>query len=309
MMIKAIQIFIVSIFITLISHTNILACEVCGCGNGGSFFGILPQSHKGFVGLRYSYKSYDSHLSSVNLKAREDFWKTELWARAYPLKKVQVLAFVPYLINQQTIQKTGKQLHLNGFGDVTALANYNVINTVNDTVNHQFNHNLLIGGGVKLPFGKYKFDLLSETEVANANFQLGTGSVDFLLNLVYTIRHKDWGLNYDFSYKINTHNSDNYQFGNRLNSNLALLYFKKINSDFTIIPNVGLLFEDAAFDTKNKIINTQTGGYSTFGAVGVESYYKSFSMGINYQEPITQDLSGGELKANARLNLHFTLMI
>lgn len=308
-MIKAIQIFILSIFIIIINQTNTLACEVCGCGNGGSFFGILPQSHKGFIGLRYSYKSYDSHLSSVNLKAREDFWKTELWARAYPFKKVQVLTFVPYLINQQTIQKTGKELHLNGLGDVTALANYNIINTVNDTVNHRFNHNLLVGGGVKLPTGKYKYDLLSETEVANANFQLGTGIIDFLLNLVYTIRHKDWGLNYDFSYKINTQNSDNYTFGNRLNTNLALLYFQKINSDFTVIPNVGISFENAELDIKNKIRNTQTGGYSTFGSVGVESYYKNVSFGINYQKPIMQDLSGGELNANARLNLHFTVLI
>ncbi len=308
-MTKAFQIFILSFFIMLTNPTTMLACEVCGCGNGGSFFGILPQSHKGFIGLRYGYKSYDSHLSSVNLKAQEDFWKTELWARIYPFKKVQVLAFVPYLINQQTIQKTSKQVHLNGLGDITILANYYVVNTVNDTVNRRFNHNLLIGGGTKLPTGKYKYDLLSDTEVANANFQLGTGSVDFLLNLVYTMRHKNWGLNYDFSYKINTQNSDNYQFGNRLNTNLALLYFQKFDTGFTLIPNAGLAFEQAALDTKNRIVNTQTGGYATFGTVGVESYYKSFSMGINYQEPIIQDLSGGELRANARLNVHFTILI
>lgn len=32
-------------------------------------------------------------------------------------------------------------------------------------------------------------------------------------------------------------------------------------------------------------------------------------LGVNYQKSINQDLSGGELKANTRLNVHFTILI
>ncbi len=53
----------------------------------------------------------------------------------------------------------------------------------------------------------------------------------------------------------------------------------------------------------------QTGRYSTFGSLGIESYYKNVFLGVNYQKPINQDLSGGELKTNARLNVNFTILI
>lgn len=54
---------------------------------------------------------------------------------------------------------------------------------------------------------------------------------------------------------------------------------------------------------------SQTGRHSTFDSLGIESYYKNVFLGVNYQKPINQDLSGGELKTNARLNVHFTILI
>ena len=293
----------------LISPKSSSACDLCGCGNGGSFLGILPQAHRGFVGLRYGYKSYDSHINSVSSQTHEDFWKTELWARAFPFKKVQVLAFMPYNFNKQTIQKTGQQTDLQGLGDISILANYNMLNTMTDTIQHQFFHNLMIGGGVKLPTGRYKYDLYNDTEVGNPNFQLGTGSLDFMLNLVYTLRHKSWGLNTDLSYKINTENSDKYRFGNRIITNISALYFIRLGDQKTLMPNVGISYENGNLDTKSGVKNIRTGGEALLGSYGLESYFKKFSMGVNYQVPIAQNLSNGELRANNRLNVHFTVML
>ncbi|MEA5460839.1 hypothetical protein VB796_17400 [Arcicella sp. LKC2W] len=286
-----------------------LACDLCGCGNGGSFWGIMPQSHKSFVGLRYGYRSYDSHVKSVNLQTQEQFWKTELWARVYPLKKVQVLAFIPYNFNKQTIVKTGKQLDIQGIGDMSLLINYNLINTLTDTLQHQFHHNLLVGSGFKLPSGKYKYDYLSDSEVANPNFQLGTGSTDFTLNVFYTMRFKKWGMNSDFSYKMNSQNANEYRFGNRINSNISVIRFVNINPNLMLIPNIGFAYENAAYDVDRGIQNTRTGGEALLGSFGLESYHKKISAGINYQSPITQNLANGELKTNSRLNVHFTIMI
>ena len=285
------------------------ACDLCGCGNGGSFLGILPQSHRGFVGLRYSHKSYDSHINSVSSQTQEDFWKTELWARAYPFKKVQVLAFIPYSFNKQTIKKNGQQTDLQGFGDASMLINYNILNTMTDTIPHRFFHNFLVGGGVKLPTGRYQYDLYSDTEVGNPNFQLGTGSLDFMLNLVYTLRHKNWGLNSDFSYKINSQNSNEYRFGNRMTANVSTLYFIRLGDQKTLMPNAGVTYENGNLDSKSGVKNIRTGGESLLGSYGLESYFKGFSVGVNYQIPIAQNLSNGELRANNRLNLHFTVML
>jgi hypothetical protein len=285
------------------------ACDLCGCGNGGSFWGIMPQSHKSFVGLRYGYRSYDSHLNSINLQTQEQFWKTELWARVYPLKKIQVLAFIPYNFNKQTILKTKKELDIQGIGDISVLINYNLINTVTDTIQHKFYHNLLVGSGLKLPTGRYKYDYLSDNEVANPNFQLGTGSTDFTVNLFYTLRYKKWGLNADFSYKMNSQNSNEYRFGNRINSNISAIHFVNVTPSLMLIPNVGLAYENAAYDVDANIKNTRTGGDALLGSFGLESYYQKISAGINYQCPIAQNLSNGELKTNSRVNVHFTIMI
>ncbi|MEY4540336.1 MAG: hypothetical protein RLZZ306_2093 [Bacteroidota bacterium] len=293
----------------LLSNQKTSACDLCGCGNGGSFWGIMPQSHRAFIGLRYGQKSYDSHFNSPNTQTHEDFWKTELWARVFPFKKVQVLAFIPYNFNRQTIIKTGKILDLRGIGDVSTFVHYNLLNTITDTIPHKFYHNLLIGGGVKLPTGKYDYDLYSDVEVANPNFQLGTGSTDFMVNIVYTLKYKAWGLNYDFSYKINTQNSNEYRFGNRINTNLSALYFVGIGSNITLIPNIGLAYESSELDEKFGIRNSTTGGDVLMGSLGIEGYFKKISMGVNYQKPISQHLSNGELRANNHLNLHFTLMI
>lgn len=285
-----------------------MACDICGCGNGSSFFGILPQSHRGFVGLRYGYKSYSSHLSSVNLRSEETFQKAELWGRFYPVRKLQVLAFVPYFVNRQTLLKTGDQTTLSGLGDASVLVNYNLLNTLMDSTTHQIDHSLLLGGGVKLPTGRYRYDPLSETDVANANFQLGTGSVDVMLNAVYTVRYRQWGINTDATYKLNGTNSNRYQFGNRTMVNTSLLYFGRIGG-VTLVPNAGVTYENARRDREQGVINTRTGGYTTFATAGAESYFGNVSMGLNYQKPVVQNLSNGELRANSRLNFHVTLLI
>ncbi|MDP1051393.1 hypothetical protein, partial [Klebsiella quasipneumoniae] len=84
------------------------------------------------------------------------------------------------------------------------------------------------------PTGRFKYDLNSSEEVANPNFQLGTGSTDFLLNAIYTVRYNQWGLNTDLTYKINTKNSNQYQYGNKLTTALTAFYTKDVGKGNTL---------------------------------------------------------------------------
>ena len=38
------------------------ACDICGCGVGTYYLGILPDFNKRFVGLRYQHKQLTTHL-------------------------------------------------------------------------------------------------------------------------------------------------------------------------------------------------------------------------------------------------------
>ncbi|MDI9866458.1 hypothetical protein QM480_19105 [Flectobacillus sp. DC10W] len=284
------------------------ACDICGCSNGNAFFGILPQSHRGFLGLRYRYSNFDSHLNSQLLKTKESFHTTELWGRFYPLKKVQILAFVPYNFNAQTQILPNITNTIQGLGDITILGHYNVLNTFWDSTAHQVNHNLMLGLGVKAPTGKFKYDQNSVEEVANPNFQLGTGSTDFLVNAIYTVRYDQWGLNTDITYKINTENSNQYRYGNKLTTALTAFYAKGFGQGNTLMPNAGVYWEYAQNDHDKGIINKDTGGYWASANIGCEAFFKKFSFGVTHQMPFAQELSRGELKANARTTAHITFM-
>lgn len=284
------------------------ACDLCGCANGGSYFGMLPQSSRQFVGVRYRTSSFDSHLKSRVLQTKEYFQNTELWGRFYPFKRVQLMAFVPYFFNRQTEKLTGRTFELNGLGDVSVLVNYNVFNTFWDsTYTGHSQHSLLIGTGIKLPTGRFRYDVADPTDVANPNFQLGTGSTDFLLTALYSMRKGNWGWNTDLSYKLNTTNSNEYRFGNRLTAN-SLVFWTKEKGGATFMPNAGLYAEIAAQDHIQQKPNARTGGYLCMANGGLEVFVRNLSVGATYQHPIVQNLSNNEISANARATVHLTLM-
>ena len=296
------------LFLLSMAALPLLACDLCGCSNGGSFFGILPQGHRGFLGVRYRYNTFHSHLSSLNLSSREQFRTAELWGRFYPARRVQVMAFVPYQFSQQTLLKTGAVTPLSGLSDITLLAHYNLLNTfMDDSVVHTVNHNLLVGGGVKLPTGRFRYDENSLLDVANPNFQLGTGSTDWIGNLIYTARYKNWGLNADVSYRVTTTNPNGYRFGNRLNTSASVFYLTSLGSR-SIMPNAGVFVEQAGHDIREGVMNKQTGGYATYLNLGTEVYLNKLSFGVSYRRPVSQYLSQGELRANDQLMTHVTYL-
>ena len=296
------RLFVFSILFSL----NASACDVCGCGNGSSFFGILPQSHFKFGGLRYQTKTFDSHFTSNLLKTEENFQSIEPWLRLYPIKKTQLILMGSVQSNTQTIMASGERKTLSGIGDVSALAHYNVVNTFFDSTAHTLDHIWLLGGGIKLPTGKYDY-AMTEDEVANPNFQLGTGSVDYLVNSIYTVRKNNIGLNVDLSYKINGTNMNHYKFANK--SRAIVNGFAQISvGDFMFLPNIGVLGEYAKNDKQNGIDNRFSGGYMTTAMLGSEIYYKKITAGFLVQKPLIQELSGSELKLRNSLMCHLTLL-
>jgi hypothetical protein len=294
------------LFTLFISNVNSFACDVCGCGNGSSFFGILPQSHFKFGGIRYQTRSFESHFSMPKMKTEENFQIIEPWVRLYPLPKTQLVIMAPYQFGTQTTVFTNKTIKKDGLGDITALMHYNIKNTFFDSTARKFDQIWLIGGGVKLPTGK--FDYISDrTTVDNANFQAGTGSYDFLINSIYTIRKNNWGVNTDLTYKINTTNKIHYKYANK--TRLIINAFKQFTAgDFTIMPNIGVLSEFTKNDTQNGIKNLNTGGYFSNAMLGSELYYKKITAGFTLQKPIKQNMARGELRLKNSFMCHLTLL-
>ena len=297
------KLVLILIFITTVSTTY--ACEFCGCGVGNFYLGILPQFSKNFVGVRYQAQRFDSHVGlHPSLATSEYFQSTEVWGRFYPIPKLQVMTMVTYHVNKQIT--TSGNVYLEGLGDIPVLVNYNVFTTTRDDEDHLVNHDLWMGGGAKLPTGKYKF-LETPTEVANPNFQLGTGSLDFFMNGLYTLRYKKVGINADVTYKINTYNNDQYRFGNKFNGSAAFVFVQQLGA-LGIMPSAGMYVEDSAQNKSGDITITDSGGSAKFATAGMQLYWGKISIGGIYRTPLSQNLANGRIKANDRVMAHLSFL-
>ncbi|TLV03926.1 hypothetical protein [Dyadobacter luticola] len=290
---------ILSLCLLLAFSFNSMACDICGCANSGSYFGLLPQSHKSVIGLRYQHLNFVTHRDSKVLRTDESFNIGEVYARFFPVKRVQVMAFVPYRTDKQVTSADVKKQ--NGLGDITVLANYNLFNTFMDNENSgSFSHTLMVGGGIKLPTGNFKFDENNTLEVANANFQLGTGSTDFILSAFYTVNKDQWGFATNISRKFNTTNSQDYRFGNQLYGTVDLYRSFQIGK-ISLTPSVGVYGEHAAHGVQKGEVLEITGGKMLNATAGVTFFSNKWTLGITGQKPVAQKSASGHVIAKERV--------
>ena len=290
-----------AVLILLCVH-EVSACDICGCSAGNYFIGPFPQFRKHFFGLRYSFRSFHSEVSGDATQFSKDFYQTtELWGGINVGKKWQIIGFLPYNINKQVSDDGIKRN--SAFGDVTLIANYKILNKKNATKKgNVITQVLWIGGGIKLPTGKFKAD--PDDIIPDANNQPGTGSFDFLINTLYTIHIDDWGVNSNINYKINGRAGD-YRFGNRFN--LSSFFFRSfIDKKKTWIPNAGFTYESLKENKLNKAGIESSGGKVLLAAAGLETVFKKLNVGFNFQYPLAQNLSAGQTHSGLRGMVHLT---
>lgn len=297
---KYIRLYMFTVFITFsLLGESMNACEVCGCGASNTYFGLQPNMSRNFLGMRYRTMHFQSHLNmGERFRTEETFRITELLGRWYPADRLQIMASVPYSLNTQNT-RTGS-ISLDGFGDMALAVNYNIIEQDNTCAEDEFSHALIAGGGIKLPTGKYHYsEDVSNEEVDNPNFQLGTGSTDFLILTQYIVRLGKYGLSADGQAKINTANSNNYRFGDRFSGNVRLFAVLD-NETWKIMPNIGLYGETSNSDKNNAVPLSVTGGYLLNGLLGADVFWENLMVGVNVQLPIRQSLGNNSLQSNNR---------
>lgn len=288
-----------------------LACDICGCGAGNSYIGILPDFHKHIVGLRYRYNSMLTHVGTgsnyTHLTTEEKFNTLEAWGGWNLSNKLRVMASVPYSFNQRT--NGGATTSKSGVGDITVSGFYGLLNKRATVGSKLLVQSLWFGGGVKLATGKYSPEDKGNGS-NNANlFQLGTGSTDFTLGLMYDIRLQDGGLNLASNYKINTQNKYDYQYGNKFNVNAQAYYKFRIKDMVTVAPNAGVQYEGSKEDLDKGFSVTASGGNLLLGTVGMEALFSKIALGANIQTPLSQNLASGIVKANNRFMVHMAFAL
>ena len=286
------------------------ACDICGCGVGSYYVGILPEYNKRFLGLRYQYKTLQTHLGPFGehtpLTANETYQSVELWGGWNIGNKFRVLAILPYNLNERKSQE-GKGTK-NGIGDMALMGYYKLLNHEGMLGNKLLIQSLWLGAGIKVPTGKYEQQERLTVQESPNNFQLGTASVDFTINATYDIRYQDFGLNANVNYKLNTENKYAYRYGNKFSTNVLAYYKFRIAHSFTVAPNAGFLYETAQKDVEDKKYDVAvSGGHSLSAVMGAEFALTGFSLGANYQNVRSQNLAGGRAYAGNRLMVHVSI--
>lgn len=289
--------------ILFFTFTGLFACDICGCSAPGYFFGPFPQFRSHFYGVRYYFRSFNSQVKDDASQYSKDFYQTaEIWGGVNVGAKWQLMAFVPYNFNRQKSDDGTNTT--NGIGDITLLANYKVLaNSTQTKEGKNIRQQLLLGAGIKVPTGKFSAD--PEEIIAGANNQPGSGSVDLLLNTVYTLQIQSWGMSGTLNYKINN-SADNFRFGNTLHANLFA--FKNFQTEkWTISPNIGFMYENLQANKLENLKVADTGGNALLGAVGVDINMSKITFGVNVQLPVAQNLSDGQTKILSRGVAHVTI--
>lgn len=304
--------YILILVLTTVVPVLSIACDICGCGIGNSYIGILPDFNKRILGLRYRHNSMMTHMgiggSTSYLTTKETYNIAELWGGWNVTSNLRLMLSLPYSFNEKTNQGISKSK--NGAGDITVTGFYQLLNKKSAVMeNKLLIQSLWIGGGIKFATGKYNpADKNSGNNNANL-FQLGTGSYDFTANAMYDVRLQDAGLNINSAYKINTNNKHGYRYGNKWSISTQAYYKFRIKKKMTIAPNAGLQYETSDKDLDNKMEVTVSGGSLLSGTAGIEVSFGKISFGANMQTPFSQNLANRIVKANNRGMVHVSFVL
>ncbi len=285
------------------------ACSICGCASGANYNGILPQYRKNIIALRYRYRGFDQSYKDINgnyLNSTYSYSSYELWGRIYLKDRIQFFFTLPYSVNTLDNNTDGKST-LSGINDLSLQINYNLINTTFDTSRvHTVQHNLLIGGGVKLPTGKYQ-QRNKNDQLFAPNFQVGSGAYSYLASVIYNLRYRKVGINADVNYIYNTENELKYAFGNQLTASLGVFAWLQ-KGEFSFLPNTGVFYEKLDRDIDNGYYNPLSGGYALNYNLGTDVYYKNLFLGMTFQAPVVQEIGSDQIKYKARYMINVGLL-
>lgn len=270
------------------------ACDICGCGVSNYNPYLFPHLARNYIGLTYIHRGFRT-LPPDEAPAHETYRSFLLSGQVQVGKKLRLLALLPWQQNDLR-SETGNR-RLNGPGDITLLAQYLAWERSTERARQA----ILVGAGMKLAIGK--FVPAGSEKAAEQNFQLGTGSYDFLVNGSYRLSLRRWTLAATASYKYNTANADGFRFGDVATAGL-LAAWRQEWKRWSLTPYLQLSHESLQRDADRHVLQRHSGGTVFYAGGGVDVNTRSVTTGLNYQLAPDQSLAGGQIRVQPKFSAH-----
>lgn len=281
-------------------YVQVWGCDVCGCAASGGMMGIMSNYKSNFVSFGWRYSRFSA---SENLDGGRDYFQQpDLRVGLRLNRRIQIQAILPYNLNTHVADE--EKSFYKGLGDGWAMAEFTAFQSKDSTAS-AFRHFLSLGTGIKIPTGK--FDLENQENPMPANFQMGSGSWDYLLHVFYNIRLKSLGLSMDISGRLNTANTQDYRFGDQLAGTVYLSWLFQ-SSKASIMPFAGIYHEQLGKNVHNNVYQYGTGGSGTFGTMGIEAQMKRWGIRVTYTPHLSSTYAEGEISGGNRLGASLSFL-
>jgi hypothetical protein len=225
--------------------------------------------------------------------------------------RLVVGASMPYLDKEKktTIDGERKSFSDSGFGDLTLFGKYQFFQR--DA--HLQTTRISALGKVKVPTGEDDEKTSAGVRLP-ASVQLGTGSDDYTLGIIFTHIKKRFGINADLIYTFKTE-ANSFEFGDTLNYDIAFGY-RVLPVVYETYPakHLNLYLEfNGKLSQKNKQNDKRvndSGRNTIFLSPGIQFIpARNFLIEASFQKPIYEDLRGNQLDTDYSFNIGFRWLL
>lgn len=312
----------------LFSSLYSTACDICGCGTGASFMGMIPQLGRSQIAVRSHYRNFLHPDTPLNYNGKSKVLEDEMFTYEFVYRHFNTTRWgffinIPYRMNVR--HETARTTTLRGPGDISASVNYIAINT-SDSMDHRLKHTLMLGAGIKI--GNARYMQRDETKLMlPVRFQLGSGANDITAQLYYTLRYRQWGININGQYTYSGENELKYRFGQQYQSTGMLFYkkdfvqqkkkikegtqvFDPVNSrTWSILPSAGMNVEHSEQDKEYDLLKPYTGGSQAFFQAVLDIYVNKMAFSFYYQHAVYNHIPVTQPGGKSRMGVAFAFTI
>lgn len=275
------------VVLMIMSFSQVFACDGCNISTGivnSDPVNYISIRHRNlyYVGEEIPFMRHTGHGGQLS----EKYLSYDIIAKYFFSNK----AYLQSIISTSEIDIVSFDLNrkVSGFADPIFLFGYQSFEIYKKW---QLNYNLF--GGFDLGVGEYNNSLHQE-------YSPGSKTTDVLVGTELMGRFLKWGVISRLNYKNGFENSENYQFGQVINSSLHTGYYHE-RGNLMYVPLFGVSFESDFTDYYEGKSVKYSSSKVLFGDLGVNILFsKKLIFGGKYQFTLIRDVPGwSKLKVDA----------